>query len=403
MIKIHDENRIMNDIKTSSFPSCRNWIKQFRPEDRIDARNLIDELIYIETSCVIDELTSEIKKIIRDENKVSIIPVREVFDNEESYYDLIDKKLNPKTNISDEPLGSEAIISNLITRLRRGYGKSVVLEYNKTTKSNKSPSIFHMREEKVKALILVDDVIGSGKRTVEFFNFLYKNKTIKSWVSSGSLKVYIVCYMATKKGLNFVNKNIKKDLVEIISINNCPTFYDSYNSDKISELCERYANINEKKPLGFKSSFVKVIFEHSAPNNIPTILHKNVTQYKPNDTDLLNMPENWVALFPNRYIQSSFSRDMSISRSGISMKSDIKNLLHVMICIEKSNLESLVKLTKIQKIKLKHYLKFCDELDILNVNGNTVKITGRSKRELQALTNDKKVVDINKEFYYPIR
>jgi len=391
----------MNNIKASNLPSCQNWIKQFSSEDKSDAKKLIDELIYIETSSVIDDLTSEIKKIIKEEKKVSIIPVREVLKNEVSYYNISDQNINPDMNIPDEPLGSEAIISNLITRLRRGYGKSVVLEKNALTKSNKSPSIFCMRKEKVKALILVDDVIGSGKRTVDFFNFLYKNKTIKSWVSSGALKIYIISYMATKQGLTFLEKNIRKGLVEIVCINNCPTFYDSDNCEKISELCKRYASLKDTYPLGFKESFVKVVFEHSAPNNMPSIFYKNIERYQAHDKELLNMPKNWCALFPNRYVQSSFIREMSVSRSNRTMRSAIRILLHVMTGIKESNIDSLVKLTQIEKVKLKHYLKVCNKLGVLDVEGNIVKATARSQKELLSLRNNTKLVDINKEFYYP--
>ena len=391
----------MNNIKTSNLPSCQNWIEQFSSEDKPDAKKLIDELIYIETSSVIDDLTSEIKKIIKEKKKVSIIPVREVLENEISYYNLSDPTINPDINIADEPLGSEAIISNLITRLRRGYGKSVVLERNKLTKSNKSPSISCMRKEKVKALILIDDVIGSGKRTVEFFDFLYRNRTIKSWVSSGALKIYIISYMATKQGLSFLEKNIKKGLVEIVCINNCPTFYDSANCKKISKLCQRYASLKETYPLGFKESFVKVVFEHSAPNNMPSIFYKNIEQYKAHDRELLNTPKNWVALFPSRYVQLTFIREMSVSRSGRTMKSAIKSLLHVMTGIKESNLNSLVKLTQIEKVKLKHYLKICNRLGMLDVEGNIVKATARSQKELLALEHNTKLVDINKELYYP--
>ncbi|MUJ21356.1 hypothetical protein [Aliivibrio fischeri] len=391
----------MSNVRTSSLPSCQGWIEQFSPEDKLMAKKIIDELIYIETSSVIDDLVGEIKNILKKEGKVSIIPVREVLKSESSYYDLDDPQLNPTMNISVQPLGSEAIISNLITRLRRGYGKSVVLEFDKITKSNKSPSINYMRKEKVKALILVDDVIGSGKRTVDFFNFLYKNKTIKSWISRGYLNVYVVCYMATSNGLKFVDRNIKKGLVKVISINQCPTFYDSEYHDEIATLCERYADVKEQEPLGFRGSFAKVIFEHSAPNNIPTILYKNIDDYKANGLGLLKDSKNWIALFPNRFVSPSFVRDMAVSRSGASMQSDLAQLLHVMTSLKKSNIESLVRLTKIQKVKLKHYLRVCHNLGILNVNDSVVKTTSSSKYELRSLIKDKKHIDTNKDFYYP--
>ncbi|MBH0000299.1 hypothetical protein I6E72_15185 [Pseudoalteromonas sp. NSLLW24] len=394
---------MVSSIKKSNLPSCQSWIEQFNPEDRTDARDLIDELIYIETSSVIDDLTSEIKKIIKDEEKVSIIPVREVSKDEVSYFDLIDKSKNPVFNMPNEPLGSEAITSNLVTRLRRGYGKSVVLEHNQKTKTYNTPSLSCMRAEKVKAIILVDDVIGSGKRTLEFFNFVYKHKTIKSWVSSGVIKIYILSYMATNKGITFLSENINKNLVKIIKINKCPTFYDSLNSSKFIQLCKRYANKNELYPLGFKDSFVKVFFEHSAPNNMPSILHKNIKIYKGKDENLLMLPNQWKALFPSRGIPRSLIVELSSSKNTKNMKQALRSLLKIMISLEITTLANLIKLTKIEKVHLKQYIKICVGLDILKVQGNNVSITNRTKNEYSALCISNKGIDINESFYYPNR
>ncbi|MCV5696644.1 hypothetical protein OFN29_30740, partial [Escherichia coli] len=82
----------------------------------------------IKTSSVIYDLKEE---ILQNEGvkKVSLLPIRELSPNE-SVYDLVNNSISPTLQVAQEPLGSEAFISNLCTQLNRKNGQYFPLSQN---------------------------------------------------------------------------------------------------------------------------------------------------------------------------------------------------------------------------------------------------------------------------------
>ncbi|HCO4028289.1 TPA: hypothetical protein N8O30_004553, partial [Escherichia coli] len=101
----------------SNTQAVQRWLKQFSKPHRNIAKSLLDSLIYIKTSTVINDLKEELAQNI-GVNVVSILPIRELSPNE-NVYDLLNKSIPPVVQVSLEPLGSEAFISNLYTQLNR--------------------------------------------------------------------------------------------------------------------------------------------------------------------------------------------------------------------------------------------------------------------------------------------
>ncbi|HAX4856188.1 TPA: hypothetical protein JZF87_004408, partial [Escherichia coli] len=101
----------------SNTQAVQHWLKQFSKPHRNIAKSLLDSLIYIKTSTVINDLKEELAQNI-GVNVVSILPIRELSPNE-NVYDLLNKSIPPVVQVSLEPLGSEAFISNLYTQLNR--------------------------------------------------------------------------------------------------------------------------------------------------------------------------------------------------------------------------------------------------------------------------------------------
>jgi len=243
----------------SNLPVVQPWIKQFLPKDRALARQLVDELMYYETSHVFREINLTTEEQMTLYSKVGIIPVRELKDKTEIYFPQDNNKA-PLIQPSEEYLGSEGYVSNLITQLSRHNEKKII------RKNGKAPSLNEFIHRNVKALILVDDLIGSGKRVCDFLGAIYRNEEIKNLICQDKIKVHIVAFMASETGEASINQWAKEKHINInmTVINKCPTFHNLLLSESYLKLCKDYSFREEKKAIGFQDTAVRVVFEHSS-------------------------------------------------------------------------------------------------------------------------------------------
>ncbi|WP_305811141.1 phosphoribosyltransferase-like protein [Photobacterium leiognathi] len=182
----------------SNMTYCQSFIKQFKTEDQGLARDLLDSLVVIPTSRVINDLSYQVEQIMMQYDSVAIYPIRELLNGETSYFDKEDDNIVPLLQQGCEPLGSEAFVSNIITNLSRAFKRKVILQ------QQLSPSLSLLRTKKWQAILLVDDMIGSGKRTSDFIKAVYNHKTIKSWVSGRKLDIHVVSFMGSEQGLDYL-------------------------------------------------------------------------------------------------------------------------------------------------------------------------------------------------------
>jgi len=305
-------------LNISNIPSAQGWLNQFLSKDRKTAEKLLDQLVYITTDEVVNSLESHINKLIEGYAKVAIFPVRELVSVEqtqgkpevvESYFSLDSDDVSPILQSSDASLGSEAFISNLITQLKRINAGKIIDHDEKTP-----PSINVLRAEKVDALILVDDLIGSGNRTEDFLNSVYQHPTIKSWLSGKHIEIHVVSYMGSKIGQKQISKwcdKYKKTTLHVL--NDCPML--NMNDAEVINLCKRYADKSEKLPIGYGEHPVRVVFAHSAPNNLPAILFRNKIKLKPKDLTLRGTVRSWKGLFPRRALGDVLKTELALVQS----------------------------------------------------------------------------------------
>lgn len=235
----------------SNTQAVQRWLKQFSKPHRNIAKSLLDSLIYIKTSTVINDLKEELAQNI-GVNVVSILPIRELSPNE-NVYDLLNKSIPPVVQVSLEPLGSEAFISNLYTQLNRRNNQYFPLPQTNISGRRVSASISldEMRILNVRKLILIDDLIGSGDRTKEFIERVYNHPTIKSRLSFGTLEIEILAYMATHTGQSVIEKYISnKKGLSLNVLYSAPIIDELANHKEITNLCHAYAHNKEKHPLG---------------------------------------------------------------------------------------------------------------------------------------------------------
>ena len=151
------------------------------------------------------------------------------------------------------------------------------------------PSVASMRAEKVRHVVLVDDLLGSGGRLRRFWK-AWASKSLKSWLSSRFCQLWVVCYAAHNSGLRAGMKRITY-LNEDHVLAHVRLHPDAaYWPGRIEELCEEYAQRTAKARAasGVGGVMCPIVFQHGCPNNCPAILWAE--------------GKTWRALFPNRAI-----------------------------------------------------------------------------------------------------
>lgn len=399
-------------MKISAIPSAQSWLAQFLPIDRKIAENLLDQLIYINTDDVVNTLGVRINELIEGYNKVAIFPVRELIQvqedepygeeeaqqKKESYFSLDDNDAIPVVQPNNIPLGSEAFVSNLITQLgRRNRDKVISPEGN-----GLHPTINNLRAERVDSLILVDDLIGSGNRTKEFLESIYQHPTIRSWLSGKQIEIHIVSYMATNKGEKLINKwcnQYRNSTLHVL--NQCPML--NMRELALISLCERYADKGEKFPIGYGSNPVRVVFAHSAPNNLPAILYRNKAKLKAKDTSLRSKVKAWKALFPRRALVETLKVELSEVRPVTSIKYLLMELLQIVRLNPDISVISLNGQFSGTGAQLNLCKDRCINFGWLRENRAQLTLTEKGKKELRFIdrSNKLKIIANNEDNYYP--
>ncbi|MBU1392169.1 MAG: hypothetical protein KJ856_06625 [Gammaproteobacteria bacterium] len=388
----------------SNIPATQDWLSQFLPQDRPVACNLLDELVYIPTDRVISDLKLVVESILKQYESAAIYPIRELFSEDESYFSLTDAIEPPTMQHGQAVQGSEAFVSNLITRLSRSLQEKVILEKVSTESGEMkaSPSITTIKNKKIKTLILIDDLIGSGNRTRDFLEAVYRHPSIRSWVSGKYLKIIVVAFMATNQGKKCVEKWCKKEIkATLLVINECPTFHNLPNTEAIFDLCIRYANNKERIPLGYDNTAVRVIFGHSAPNNIPAILHRKVKNFKARSSILHSIISCWRPLFPSRDVPEQFKAQILAKKKTLSTKDSIQLLLNQLDQTTAMNKEKLLQVLNWSIADLNRYVDLCLKFNMIAQNGYEIEITSQGENELKILTKTKYQIEFNDKNYYP--
>ena len=336
-------------VKLSETSDAIDWLRQFSPRDQLLASALLDEIVLISRNEFSDRLQTLICGIGQSINgPVGLYVERELKKWHGTPNRLFKEHLGkprraegngPKvicpTLGYDQDVGSEGIISQLASELRRKDRK----------KYHVNPGPKQIRDRKIRAFILVSDFIGSGKRAEDYLTAAWRLASIKSWASLKLLSFHVVAYSGTQKGIKRLsNHKSKPNVREVLS---CPTIdnvFEMQRATEIEHLCRTYDpdKKHDYEALGFDGTGALLVFAHGAPNNLPKILHKK--------------GRNWHPLFPGRttgIFRSLFSdrtddyhivnrlsklKESGIIKSGwLSRKTnDAKSLMLLMIALKAS-------------------------------------------------------------------
>jgi hypothetical protein len=270
---------------------AKAWLSQFDGLDQEVAVRLLSCLTLVSHSAFERALQALIEhEAAAVEGPVALYATREA-DTNENYFDVMGNPDSPFEPLSAVPsgadLGSEARCAALIRNLAKT-AKGKLLNH---------PSLETLRRERARAIFVVDDIIGSGKRTTEFITSMWHSPSIMSWHSRHQIAFKALAFTATAIGERRVGT--LRCRPEVITARDCPTFEDVLWPDDIAQKVKDMFVVygartsRPKMRLGFADSMAALVFEHGCPNNVPAVFWAPI-----------NKKAKWEPLFPDRSILS---------------------------------------------------------------------------------------------------
>lgn len=276
----------MNSLSTTTVG--QEWLDNFETKDKPIAATLLDSMMLVSAS----EFASRINKFLKDVSEASIehnevIAVyaeREVERDKNDNYKV--KAYFPGTesgsasgdgippvevNAKKQDVGSEGILAAMTTKLCKSYPKICF--------SHPGPDL--LRQKKIRKIVIVTDIIGSGRRMHDVLEAFVRVASIHSWFSYKLISFEVICYAATEQGLKHVKRHKTKPNINFHLT--CPTIEESFEGHQLGEvklLCQSYPKKSHLF-LGFNNTGSLIAFSHGLPNNSPAIFHSRSKGWKP--------------------------------------------------------------------------------------------------------------------------
>ena len=215
-------------------------------------------------------------------------------------------------------VGSEGDLAHLIRDIVRE--QTCVLDH---------PGIPVLREQQVRNIVLVNDLIESGTQICKFIES-FDDKSIRSWKSSGHIRFTVIVHSATQQGVRIVQKTKFRPEVRFARpIESLRARLNKVDADSITGLCRTYGAENGIPPkwhLGYQKTFSNTVLPHKCPNTVPGILWYS---YEGNGKPLfrqrgsLTFPVWPTAVTPVAQLRRVFTRANQIRLSKLDWLRDL--------------------------------------------------------------------------------
>ena len=403
----------------SQTPEGQQWLAQFDSVDQKTATLLLDSLILVDQADLERGLEESLDGIFSSrKGKIALYgaverpkigvegnPWGKVIDTSKPFFPDMPTTPNPKREpevyVSQKNTGSEGGLAHFC----RDYS-------NKSTRIFSHPGIETLRKMKVRWIVCVDDVISSGNRMKEFIEWIYEDKSVKSWHSLGWVKIIIVSYAASSMGLK-VLKNLSlaheiRQSRELTYGRDTWSVSERYN---IVSLCKRYSRkFKLGRHLGYKNAFSVILFSHGGSNTNPPILLKNKGSWKA----LVQGTGRPVLLIkkaiPNDHQQNRLLNILGqtrLTKPSLFQKlnGESKKVLLLLSCIakKKRKISVLSEMLGIPNATVQAWCNKCQDLNWIDDNNY---LTANGKHALEAARRNKcaeeKELVVKNSFYFPL-
>lgn len=253
---------------------AEKWLHNFDSCDAAIAAQFLDSVILISTDQFQGGLFSVLRSAsARSERPIAMFAARE--SSKVPYFHATDVSTRPNAVGDGAGVGSEGTIANLVRDFSRQQGPSMALDH---------PHIKCMRDTKVRRIIIVDDIIGSGQRAVKFIRYLSRHKTIKSWLSYGYVRFWVVAFAVTAQGRARLEAHpYVSNVIASRELESGRLIWPPEQRAAMNRLCVKYADRTSRPfwPLGFDAAMTMMVFEHKCPNTCPPILWAGSKKWEP--------------------------------------------------------------------------------------------------------------------------
>ena len=163
--------------------------------------------------------------------------------------------------------GSELIVQNIIGAMQRELGVDVL--------TRNATALDILRQRRVRSLVFVSDYAGSGDESLTYARSWLRNATVRSWRSLKLVQLHLVLFAASTTALRRIRASGLYDKVWVLhhGMDFASAPWGQGERRKIRALCERYAR-RAGEGQGWLGSEGLLVFEHTVPNNLPSILRQ---------------------------------------------------------------------------------------------------------------------------------
>ncbi len=253
------------------------WLGNFSEPDRTLAARLLDAMILDGWTRARADLLDLLRRVVADTDPagaVWMLPIMDEGDIRRADQipngELLTAFVNfhPGMPIPSLP-GSEGLIGHVLRDIEGPRVVSVTASL---------PQVAHAH---VRTIVLVTDTIETGSQVVKYARALIRNKTVRSWSSSGWVKFVVVSYAASVEGAAKVRAS---GLVEAVNfIRQAPTIrslpWAASDIAQAVDLCTRYGRGGG--PLGYGSQGSLFGFRDRVPNTVPRIFRQSGPDWQP--------------------------------------------------------------------------------------------------------------------------
>lgn len=261
----------------------QSWLEQFDKVDHPLIRQLTDALALVSTQEFERTLQRSIEELANESaGPVALYAVREA--PRKSKLDFRKGGSGLSSVEAGSDVGSEARVASIVRQLCR----------TQKERLHRQPSIESLLEHRVRDVVVVDDIIGSGLRTFSYLNQLWNDSTAKSWWSYKKIRFTVLAYAGTSGGIKYVSAHPCKPVVKVHRY--CPTLaglpWPKEQLRAAKQIFNSYASKYDLRggSQGFGGTAALLVFEHGCPNNVPNIFW----------ADSKRLDTAWKPLFPGR-------------------------------------------------------------------------------------------------------